>query len=212
MAMATGQSDIILDGELYNHKLRHDFEKITSLAKQKTPDKDYKMLQYHIYDLVRPHSYVSRWGFLKIFVEKCPDKSVQVAETFNARNENEVRSLYGDFVERGYEGAMVRQNSGGYLHKRCDQLLKVKEFEEDEFEIIGMEEGRGKLQGHAGNFVCKIGEDQFSVKMSGETKNLKKYWENQENYIGQMVTVKYQGFSKLGIPRFPVGLRIREDL
>merc|ERR1711965_91358 len=49
------QPDVVLDGELYNHKLKRDFEKIISLVrKQKPTDEDrldaQHLVQVHIYD------------------------------------------------------------------------------------------------------------------------------------------------------------------
>ena len=41
---------------------------------------------------------------------------------------------------------------------------------------------------------------------------LKKYFDDPKLVVGKHITVKYQGISKYGVPRFPVGLRIREDL
>jgi len=46
---------LVLDGELYNHNLRNDFEKIISLVrKQKPTDEDRsearRLTQYHVYD------------------------------------------------------------------------------------------------------------------------------------------------------------------
>ena len=47
--------DVVLDGELYNHKLKHDFEKIISLVrKQKPTEEDRRdaqhLVQFHVYD------------------------------------------------------------------------------------------------------------------------------------------------------------------
>ena len=49
--------DIVLDGELYNHDLRDDFEKIISLVRKQKPTSDdrlqaKKLIQFHCYDYI----------------------------------------------------------------------------------------------------------------------------------------------------------------
>jgi DNA ligase-1 len=83
---------------------------------------------------------------------------------------------------------------------------------DDEFEIVGIEEGRGKLAGHA-IFVCRTKEGQeFKAKMKGDTAKLKAYFNNHSLWQGKFLTVQYQNISQYGVPRFPVGLRICEKL
>jgi DNA ligase-1 len=138
--------------------------------------------------------------------------TIELVDTKIAENLSDVENYLKRFLEDGYEGLMVRSLDRPYEHKRSDQLLKMKKFEESEFLITGVEEGRGKLQGH-GIFVCVTNEFiEFRVKMSGPTAKLKEYWENKKEYIGHNLTVQYQGRTSDGVPRFPVGIRIREDL
>ena len=107
---------------------------------------------------------------------------------------------------------MVRNFQGAYVNKRSVDLLKVKEFDSSEFKVVGVEEGRGKLAGHA-IFVCESGTTQFRTKMKGETSRLKEYFENPTSVLGRMLEVKYQGLTnKAGVPRFPVALRFRDDV
>jgi DNA ligase 1 len=49
--------DVILDGELYNHDLKNDFEKIISLVRKTKPTEEDRlestqMVQFHCYDIV----------------------------------------------------------------------------------------------------------------------------------------------------------------
>jgi len=211
VAKKLGLSGKILDGEIYNHGLRHEFERITSIARKIVPDKDHRLLQYHIYDIVSDSCFTKRSQILG----KIKSESLRAVETIIVPDEKGVMKMFGKFVEEGYEGAMVRKLKTPYTKHRCTGLLKVKGFQESEFKIVGVEEGRGKLQGHAGAFVCTTNArvpEEFRVKMSGETKMLKTYFENFSEYLGKMLTVKYQGLTVYGTPRFPVGLRIREDL
>jgi DNA ligase-1 len=205
-----------LDGELYNHNMKHDFEKIVHIVRQeKTPDPEHKLVQYCIYDVPSDKPFSARIAdlhSLKIIFANTP--SIQIVETYIANNEKELYDLYASCMEEGYEGVMVRNLDAPYEYKRSFGLQKLKEFMDDEFEIVGMEEGRGKLAGHAGAFICtnNLGTC-FKAKMSGELKQLKVYWDNKQDYIGKLLTVQFQGLTGANkVPRFPVGLRIREDL
>lgn len=200
---------LILDGEGYNHSLKNDFEKLTSLARKQS---DSKELQYHVYDVIAPgKDFESRFAMISNLVI-LGGPSIKLVDTVIAENEAEVMAHYDQFKKEGYEGAMIRQLGRGYDMKRSDQLLKLKDFIEEEFEIIGVKEGRGKLTCH-GIFECKTKAGvEFDVKLAGPTARLGEIWRNRQEYIDQYLTVKYQGLTKDGSPRFPVGLRVREDL
>jgi ATP-dependent DNA ligase len=205
----------LTDGELYNHDFKDNFEKITTIVGQKKDvEPDHELVQYHIYDFPCDKPYKERLEILKNKfgkVAKLKKSPLKLVETIICNNEEELMAAYDKFTAEGYEGAMARNLNATYEYKRSSHLQKIKEFEDAEFEIIGVEEGRGKLQGHAGAFVC-VTEDgtQFKAKMSGDIKHLKNYWEKQDLFIGQMLTVKFQGLTgKNSVPRFPVGLRIR---
>ena len=92
-------------------------------------------------------------------------------------------------------------------------LLKVKDFEDAEFPIIAIEEGRGKLAGHAGKFVCLLPSGQtFKPKAKGPLKNLKEYWEDHSTWKGRSLMVRFQGYTQYGIPRIPTGIRFRDSV
>lgn len=205
-----------LDGELYNHDLKDDFEKLTSVVrKQKAGVKDHieamNHIQYHVYDCMQDMDFMARNSLLADIII-LGGKVIELVSTKFVISEEEAGYQFTLHRKLGYEGSMVRLLGVSYENKRSAQLLKVKSFQDAEYEITGVEEGRGKLQGH-GIFICTTnGRDTFNVKMAGETSNLKKFWENKDDYIGRMLTVQFQGKTNTGLPRFPVGLRLRDDL
>lgn len=205
---------IVLDGELYNHDFKNDFEKITTIVGQKKDvDPDHHLCQYHIYDMPGEGNFSQRRFNLHKLFSKLPKNSpLKLVETIEVADEVELDAAYELFKSQGYEGAMVRNLNSPYEYKRSNHLQKMKEFQDSEFEIIGGEEGRGKLQGHLGAFICKTNDGvEFKAKMAGETKLLKHYWENLKHHLGMALTVKFQGLTgKNGVPRFPVGKIIRD--
>lgn len=204
--------NMVLDGEAYNHDLKNSFEKLMSAFRKDNPTPEAQKLEYHVYDVMSDECFSMRSKILGD-INLYGGRHIWAVETHFVEGKDRIKEYYKKWVEMGYEGAMVRLLGEGYKNKRSGQLLKLKEFLDAEFIIIGVEEGRGKLAGHAGNFICKTKSGkEFGVKMSGETSFLKTIFDNQEEYIGQLLTVKYQGLTSDGIPRFPVGLRIREDI
>ena len=207
MANSYGLNDIIFDGELYNHDYRDRFEQLTSFIRQETPKAGYEVVQYHIYDLaMNSVEFANRTLILKEFVHI--DYCLRIVETVSIIDEDDLMLAFERFLALGYEGAIVRNVAGKYVNKRSYDLLKIKTFLDSEFKCIGVEEGRGKLAGHA-IFVCQMDNGtEFRAKMKGTTESLKQYWEHPELAIGKMLTVKFQGYTnKNGVPRFPVALR-----
>lgn len=206
-----------LDGELYNHALRDDFETLSHIVNQKkTPAKNHEIMEYHVYDIPSDKPFRERMVDLEHLqqamweTEGCP---IVVVETVICKDEKELMEYREKCLEAGYEGAMVRNLDAPYEYKRSKHLQKLKIMEDAEFVITGVEEGRGKLSGHAGSFLCTTPNgDIFKAKLKGSLSNLKEYWINSTPYIGKTLTVQFQGYTnKNNVPRFPVALRFREE-
>jgi ATP-dependent DNA ligase len=207
------KEDIVLDGELYSDEFKADFEHIVHLVRQEEPDPEHTDVQYHIYDTVNENTFDDRILKLtkKFASMKSPNfKYLRLVETNMVESEDQVPIFYEEYRECCFEGAILRNSAGLYVNKRSADLIKVKEMQDDEFEIVGIEEGRGKLSGHVGAFVCKIGDQEFKAKMSGATEKLKEYFEDHTLWKGKKLTVQFQDLTSYGVPRFPVGKSIRD--
>lgn len=208
-----------IDGELYNHKYKTNFEYISSRIRLEEPPEDgtHTEVQYHIYDKAMDGGFATRiehvTNELKTYEkEKEKLKYLKVVETKEAADEDELMDYFESFLQNGYEGSMVRNKEGLYVGKRSKDLLKIKKFDDAEFNIVGIAEGRGKLMGHAAKFLCHTIEGkEFGAKLRGETSKLKELFDDHSLWKGKRVTVKFQGFTNYGIPRFPVAWRIREE-
>jgi len=206
-AMA-GKGDVILDGELYNHTMKAEFEKIVSYVRQVKPAAGHEIVQYHIYDTVQPLPFEKRKEWL---IKNIPAQhsTLVMVDTPRCYNEEDMMDFFNHYRSQGYEGCMVRNVNSLYKNARSYDLQKVKEMDDDEFEIIGTEEGRGKMAGKA-IFVCKTKTGEtFTAKMEGAIDALAKYLNNKK-VVGKMLTVRYQGFTNGNVPRFPVGVIVRD--
>lgn len=209
------EGSAVFDGELYHHDYRDSFEELTSyIRQQKEPKPGYEVVQYHIYDLPHEAGFADRIEELQNFFELVPeDAPLKLVETVPIRDGEEAIHFLNHCLSRGYEGAMLRNADGGYKNKRSYDLQKVKQFDDDEFLVVGVEEGRGKLAGHAMFVLETDSGQQFTAKMVGELEELKKYLVDPDLAVGRQVTVQYQGLTTANkVPRFPVVLRFREDV
>lgn len=216
IAEALQNSEIVyrFDGELYNHEYHNRFEDLLSKIRQEEPSEGYEAVQYHIYDLPHPTlTNKERNEYLQSLKPLFENTPIHIVETLVVNNEDELMEAFEHFVAQGYEGCMVRNADGLYVNKRSYDLQKIKEFDDSEFEIVGVKVGtKGSMAGKA-VFTCKLNETEtFDCKMKGSLDELTKYANDPSLAIGRILTVKYQGFTKYGVPRFPVGLRFREDI
>lgn len=222
-AHPNGGMSFMLDGELYDHEHKDKFEALSSYIRSATPKAGHEVVQYWVYDTPIDHvPFAERAELLKMFKrvaqsytsdgEHTLAETLVFLETFPVESEQEMIDLFGVFLDQGYEGAMVRSAEGKYEGRRSYGLQKVKLMADAEFEIIDVEEGRGNMAGRA-IFVCQTQTgERFNCKMEGSLDKLAEIWQNKADYIGKMLTVRYQNISAYGVPRFPVGVRLREDL
>lgn len=210
------QNGEIWDGELYKHGM--ELEDILSLSQSTKNRKDTSILQYHVYDFPRIASFVEKDPFtfrLKSFeerMESLDSDNIIGVPTIKLNSFKEIDEYHTSLIDDGYEGAIIRNPIAPYENKRSKNLLKFKKFKDAEFPIVGIEEGRGKLENHVGAFVCQMPDGRtFSAKLSGEISELSKYLDDPNLSIGKMLNIKFFAYTKKGIPRFPVGIRIRED-
>jgi len=201
---------LILDGELYADKFANDFNAIVSLVKKTKPDADdlaasAKSIQYHIYDI--PSVGGQFYDRLKaLSVMELPECCVFV-RTDVAANESAVERLYGEYVDAGYEGQMLRTNAY-YENKRSKYLLKYKSFIDEEYTILEIHEGEGNRTGTAGHMVFERNGNRFKSNIKGAYEYCVDVWQKRDTLIGKSATVKYFNLTPAGIPRFPYVINI----
>ena len=219
--------NILLDGELYNHLLKEDFNEIVSLSRKKNPsinelEESKKFIQYWVYDYpeLEEERFSKRYeALIKVFPELVKiNPSLVLTPTYEVFNLKEVKQKHEKFLEEGYEGSMVRIDGYKYECKRSNSLLKYKEFIDEEFKIVGYEEGVGGRVGTIGKFILAHDkrEDIFKSNVKGNFKFLKEVWLNRESYLNTQATVKYFNRTPLSdkggdIPRFPYIIKLNRN-
>ena len=209
----------ILDGELYNHGLKDDFEKIISLVRKTKPTKEHKeqaaqLIEYHIYDVINMTiaNYSTRLGYINSIRDLHWNHVLRRVETKVVLDYDEAVKQHKKYLKLGYEGSIYRSMDGLYKNTRSWDLMKFKDFEDSEATIVGYEIGKGKRTGTVGKFIMQDDEGvEFGCPPGKgyDYKDLAGMLDNISDYIGQRATFTYFQRTQAGSYRHPLYKCIR---
>lgn len=211
--------EIILDGELYSDKI--PFEELSGHCRRMNHEEAgtthlLDLIKYNVFDCYVPKfpnagfmdRYTVVWGFLADkelfdFITLVPNRKVD--------NEAAMKLVHTEFIEEGHEGTIIRNIDGPYaLNERSNDLQKFKDFMDDEFKIVGFNEGEGRDTGTV-IWQCATKDGSvFKCRPRGTWDQRAVWLKDGNNYLGKMLTVRFQEYTTDGIPRFPVGVAIRD--
>lgn len=212
-----------LDGELWSQ--RNDFEHIVSIVRQQQPSANWADLNYHVFEV--PHQtggLLQRLSVLQHYLDgprkhssqkhgvnatlvTAPYLKVVAQTTIESRQALQV--FFDQVIRAGGEGVVVRNPATLYKTGRLDDALKLKEFQDTECEVVGYRAGRGKYQGLTGSLKCRAQLPDQNPAMLWIGSGLSDHQRKNPPAIGSVVTFKYYGLTRRGLPRFPVFLRKR---
>ena len=153
---------------------------------------------------------------------------------------DDIKLVLGKEQSLGGEGLILRNPNGVYKFGRStpkQQLsVKVKFFEQDEFEVLGFEErytntneatvnelGYTSRSSHKdnllptntlGSLVLKYGDTTFKCGTGFDDALRKEIWNNKEDYLGRLASIRYMSVGSKDLPRVPsfVGWRDKDDM
>lgn len=229
-----------LDGELYIHKMK--FQKIQGIvSKQNNSDPRKAELVFNVYDCYRPQLGKATFQERQDWLRNCwgitpkasrchttPHKELKnlsfvgSVRMFNSVGDSQqawnqfcnptAEELLQKYISLGYEGCMLRDGASVYENKRSAGLWKYKEWQDGEYKIIDVLEGKGKNLGCARFVLTTKSGETFKATAPGNYEEKRRFWVNRKDYINKLLTVKYQEATKAGVPRFPIALHIRQSL
>ena len=207
--------NVILDGELYNHALRDDFEKIISCVRKQKPTaidraESRKLVQFHCYDIVdETMPFVDRIHFLNKKFARFP-YGVRLVETQSVLDKKDSELLHEYNLEQGYEGSILRLNDV-YQCKRSHSLRKFKDFHDAEAVITDWVEGKGKRVGTIGKFMAVDADgNEFGMPVMDNFKKLQTMFKEMQSWVGKEATFTYFERTKAGSYRHPLFKAIRD--
>jgi len=207
--------NVILDGELYNHDLRDNFEKIISLVRKTKPTAEdrveaSRLTQFHCYDIIDEKlPFDRRCEFISESLMLL-GSSVETVDTVMVFDEDEAQSIHRSNLKKGYEGSIVRTNDV-YKCGRSWNLRKFKEFHDAEAMLIDWVEGKGKRKGTIGKFKA-VDEDGnvFGMPVMDKFKYLQENFEEMKTWLGKTATFTYFERTKADSYRHPLFKCIRD--
>ena len=216
-----------LDGELYAHSLVDEkgkeldtssrFSTICStcgLARSE-PHKYEDQICFVIFDLVDltgKYTQEERFKKLKKLFSSKVSKRIIMCDTKIVHSIDEIIEYHDEVCQMGYEGVVIRSKDCTYTDKRTLKMRKYKNFIDKEYRIVDVKKDKGVDKEHF-VWVCvdQKTKTKFKAKPMGTREMKNEWYDNKSDYIGKYLTVKFQEFSEDGVPRFPIGVSIRED-
>lgn len=194
------------DGELYCHD-DFNFEFYGVLRKKTLSTDDLKLInkiKYHVYDLHIPNkTYKERYDILTNTFKTHNTSKLELVESIICNNDKDILKHHQSFIQDNYEGSILRNLNGHYASKRSFDLLKYKDFNDDEFKIVDYTFEKNEDQNLI-IWICKTSDDKiFNVRPSGTIYERVYLYKNASEFIGQNLWVKYFGKTENMIPRFP---------
>ena len=202
--------DLILDGELYKHGSEWPLQRISGLARLKEWTEECGQLEFWIYDYISEQPFKERLEVLnELRTLFDNDPSIKICEHILISSYSEAKQLHDQWVEEGFEGLCARNPDREYgVNKRSAlYLIKLKQRQDDEAEVIGIREG---LRPEDMCFVLKTKTGvEFAAKPIGDAAMRIHYLHNKDEYIGKQATYTYFSLSQDGVPTQPVMKHIR---
>lgn len=206
------KQDLILDGELYHHGSDWPLQRISGLARQQEWKDECDELEYWIYDYIGTEPFKERFEYLMSLKEIFSSNlKIKICDHYKLSGKLTIKKWHDKFVSEGFEGLCARNPDKEYgIGKRSGTyLIKMKEFQTDEFEIVGVRKG---MRDEDMCFVLKtvLGKE-FAAKPACDTSTRIYYLQHQEEFIGKMATCKFFYYSQDRVPTLPVFEHIRPD-
>jgi len=210
--------NLVVDGELYNHQFKNNFNKIISLVRKQKPnaeemDEATRYIQFHWYDYYASwhtqDNFRQRNEKIKKEVEKLNSRHIIEVPTYEVSSFEVAKILDDGFLKQGYEGSILRNNKP-YEQKRSYNLQKFKQFNDSEARITGWVEGQGKRTGTIGKFLAVDNNGvNFGMPVMDNYTVMEKMYDIADWYIGKSATFTYFQKTPSGSYRHPLFKCIR---
>ena len=225
--------NLVFDGEIIylNPDGTEDFTKAISLARSDERTPDCNNLYYCIFDMVEKQKFLEKipsvsfdqeYELIKNIIgvkeEKVSWYTTKLPNILLLKqvDDNRLDEMQDYRFKNNWEGLMLRDGDSPYEYKRTNKLLKIKEMQDTEVKLIGMEKGTGKYENTLGKLIADYNGFELKIGSGLSDEQRDKYWNNRDLYIGKYVKVKYfektvnqQGGESL---RFPIFLCFRDPV
>lgn len=196
-----------LDGELWIG--RGQFERVVSTVQKAQPDdQEWRAVRFMVYELPEGDgTFSDRLATLRQIIAHCPNPYLVLVPQYRLQNRQLLLNKLSEVTQDGAEGLMLHRAGAAYATGRSEDLLKVKNYQDAEATVIKILPGKGKYQHMMGSLLVKNTQGKLFKIGSGFSDKQRR----EPPAIGTLITYKYYGLTKKGIPRFASFLRVRHD-
>lgn len=111
---------------------------------------------------------------------------------YRGSDTSKITELLEEEVANGEEGIMINICDALYEFKRTNSLLKVKKMQTMDLEIIGFEEGTGRLVGTLGAILVRYKDGNVVKVGSGFSDEIRTLiWTEPSDFLGKIVEIQY---------------------
>lgn len=214
-----GLSDVCLDGEALVPKFKHHQQSRSVSARSVNRHKDEDSLVFHIFDIVEyTMPFSERTKIVARLKELLPNlECIQFVTSTALRSQEEIVDFVQACDKAGYEEGIVLRRPDLLYTKKMEYkhgaMLKLKNFTDAEFEVVDFKAAEGTRDGCVVWQCCdpKNPDKTFWCTPTGTLEETRDYYDNAEDYIGRLYTVKYLTLTEDGLPFLPIGLRFRDE-
>ncbi|GAB6145718.1 DNA ligase [Desulfocicer niacini] len=195
-----------LDGELWSK--RGDFEFIQSVVMDQTPGKGWKHITYNIFEVpMGKGDFLSRLNRARTWFKAHKNTHARFIPQIRIKEKSNMEDFLKEVESMGGEGVIVKNPDIPYHTGRSPHMLKVKNCQDMEGIVVGINKGQGKYENVMGSLTVKL-KNGITFKLgTGFSDEIRQ----KPPQPGSTVTFKYHGFTKNGIPKFASFLRMRQD-
>ena len=195
-----------VEGELWGG--RGTFEQTVSIVKKQQPHNGWLQLKFALFDVPQASGgFTARLAKAKEWFAVHPSAYTFVIPQRQVLDHAHLQQELDDIEKSGGEGLIVRMPDAPYAGGRSPKILKVKNYQDAEATVVAHLPGKGRNEGKLGSLLVALADGTKFKLGSGYTDAERQ----SPPQIGAIVTFKYFGNYKSGLPKFPSFMRIRQD-
>ena len=195
----------VLDGELWSK--RDDFENIQSIVLDFTPSKEWNQISYQIFEVPKQDgNFTQRLNIAKKWFLTNKNMHVKFIEQILCSNKGHLSRYLKKIEKMNGEGVIIKDASLQYFTGRSSNILKIKSFADMEGEVIGINPGKGKFENLMGSLTIRL-ENGVVFRLGGGFDLNDRI---NPPLIGNIITLKYYGFTKNNKPKFASFIRVKK--
>jgi len=195
-----------VEGELWGG--RGTFEQTVSIVNKQQPHDGWLQLKFALFDVPQASGgFTARISKAKVWFAAHPSAYAFVIPQRQVLDHAHLQQELDAIEKSGGEGLIVRMPDALYAGGRSPEILKVKNYQDAEATVVSYLPGKGRNEGKLGSLLVALADGTQFKLGTGFTAAERQ----SPPQIGAVVTFKYYGNYKSGIPKFPSFMRIRQD-